>query len=393
MTGDVRDVLAFIPDNTFQCCVTSPPYYGLRDYGVDGQIGHEPTPQEFVKTLVDVFREVRRVLRPDGVCFLNIGDSYSITHIGRRDVGTGNPTSKLGPKKDGIPGGTQIPASGNIKIPGMKPKNLCLVPERLAIALQEDGWYVRSRICWAKPNPMPESTKDRPTSSWEHIWMLTKSERYFWDQEAAKEPSVSTAGAGNKHRSLAGGGTRPDAKPGALAGSVPWQPTGSRNMRNVWNITTKPCRDAHFAVFPPEIPETAIKAATSERGCCPKCGTPWVRIVEKGELDLAHQLAYGSAGDGSYDGQALKDYESAGAQNASDVKRRILEGMRAKATVGWEPTCQCGPHDPVPCWVLDPFGGSGTTGMVAQRLGRKALLIELNPDYVPIIRKRLAEGK
>lgn len=162
-------------------------------------------------------------------------------------------------------------------------------------------------------------------------------------------------------------------------------------MRNVWAINAKPFKGAHFATFPPEIPERAIKAATSERGCCPFCRAPWERIVQKGEADLGHQRLCGGGLDGSYAGQALKDYADAKAQNASDVKRRILEGMRQKTTIGWRPTCRCPEHNPVPCLVLDPFSGAGTTALVAQRLGRDAIGVELNPQYVSIATMRLTQ--
>lgn len=377
LIGDALERLRQLPSGCVQCAVTSPPYFGLRNYGVAGQIGLEESPDTYVLALVDVFRELRRVLRSDGVLFLNLGDSYAanrayqVVDNKHRDVGN----------------------NGSMKVPaGLKPKDLLMIPSRVALALQADGWWLRSHIAWTKGNPMPESTKDRPTSSWESIFMLTKSQRYFWDGLAVIEPFADARQGrdGGRAPSQRNRGGRTDGltKPSAIDPSA----NGGRNLRNVWAMNSQPYRGAHFAVFPMSLPERCIKAATSERGQCVECGAPWKRIVEKGEPDREHQLACGGDENGEYTGQALKDYAAAGAQNASDLKRRILEGMRVKRTVGWEPTCGCPPFDPVPCLVLDPFGGAGTTAVAASALGRDSVMIDLNPDYEEMMRARLVDA-
>jgi DNA modification methylase len=265
---------------------------------------------------------------------------------------------------------------------GFKPKDLFLIPERLAIALQDAGWYVRSRIAWTKNSVMPESIRDRPTSAWEHIWMLTKSPVYFWDKEAVLEDAVCDR--------TRGPALHPDLlSTNGNSGLAQRPVTGSRNIRNVWLINPKPFKGAHFATFPPDLPDRCIRAATSEAGCCPTCGSPLRRIVEKGEPDRDHMAACGADLTGGYAGQSQKDYASAGAQNASDTKRRILEGMVKKRTIGWAQTCKCSPADPVPALVLDPFAGSGTTLMVARQLGRDSVGIELNEDYVAMAAERI----
>lgn len=378
LLGDVRETLKQIPDESIQCVVTSPPYYGLRNYNVDGQIGLEPTPDDYVAEMVAVFREVRRVLREDGSCWLNLGDSYA------RGFGGGSPGTKSATNV----GSFQERKTG--KVPdGFKSKDLLGIPWMVAFALRADGWYLRSAIIWHKPNPMTESVKDRPTSAYENVFLLTKNDRYFYDADAIAEPSSyqipSDRKVSNAYSEQSGGEDGGKHRSGGFV-------TGStRNARNVWTITPKPFKGAHFATMPIDLADRCIKAATSEAGRCPTCSAPWKRIVEKGEPDLAHMAACGADASGGYEGQAVKDYAAGGAQNASDVKRRILEGMRRKTTVGWEPTCTCPPHIPVPCIVLDPFGGSGTTAMAANALGQDAVLCELNPAYIDIAKKRLGK--
>lgn len=387
LIGDARAAMDSLPAGSVQCVVTSPPYFGLREYlAADDpnkakEIGQESTLQGYVDSLVSVFRSVRRVLHPSGVAFLNLGDSYA--NDGKWGGSSG------GKHAADLHGATGI-GRGKVNT-GFRPKNLLMIPSRVAIALQDDGWNLRSHIVWTKNNPMPDSTKDRPSSAWESIFLLTKNEKYFWDYEGGKEPAVSTVGSGNKVRKVVGGDSHVEGE--HRAGGVPWQPTEKRNMRNVWQINTTQFPGAHFATFPPEIPRRAITAATSEAGCCPTCRAPHRRIVEKGAPDLEHQRACGGDVTGDYEGQATKDYATAKAQNASDVKRRILAGMVAKITIGWEPTCGCPPAPPVPCLVLDPFGGSGTTVMVADQLGRDGIMIDLKLDYAKMAMKRVAAGK
>jgi DNA modification methylase len=265
LQGDCRDIFKTLPDESVHCVVTSPPYWGLRDYGHGEQIGLEPTPEAYVATMVEVFREVRRVLRKDGTLWLNLGDSF-------------------------------------------KDKNLIGMPWRVAFALQTDGWYLRQDIIWAKPNPMPESVTDRCTKAHEYIFLLSKSPRYYYDQDAIREEIK--AGSGIRMRASKHDGCRGDKikNPTADITLKHYQEIKGANRRSVWEIDTQPFREAHFATFPPALIEPCVMAG------CPKGGT-----------------------------------------------------------------------------VLDPFGGAGTTGMVADRLQRDAIIIELNPDYAAMAELRLQD--
>ncbi len=284
MVGDCLASLATLPDASINCCVTSPPYYGLRDYGVDGQIGLEESPDAYVARLVEVFREIRRVLTDDGTLWVNIGDSYS------RDPGKGGsgPNGKhdsipdygnarkiMSEKRGSSDGGVGRADRAPVRVggEGIKPKDMIGIPWLLAFALRADGWFLRQDIIWSKPNPMPESVRDRCTKAHEYIFLLSKSERYYFDHDILKEAAV--------------GG-------------------GERSRRSVWTVTPKPYKGAHFAVYPPELIEPCILAG------CPSGGS-----------------------------------------------------------------------------VLDPFGGSGTTGGVALKNGRNAILCELNPDYAALMPARI----
>jgi DNA modification methylase len=362
--GDVMDLLRGLPDESVNCVVTSPPYWGLRDYGVAGQIGLEPTMQEHIVALVGVFREVRRVLRKDGTFWLNYGDAYagswgaqSRDHAGKDAP---NP-SKLSANQ--IRAAQQRTGTGSVsRTPGLKPKDRMLLPARVAIALCDDGWWLRDEIIWHKPNPMPSSVRDRTTPAHEMIYLLTKSARYHYDVEAIREPRVSDEDAktfrggsyvggepgkrtitGNKKIKIPGGwdlgsgghGTinrsgRTSAKYKELdvaaatnantarrvegfndrwdAGEC--ESDGKRNKRSVWTVAPAPFKEAHFATFPPKLIEPCILAG------CPVGGT-----------------------------------------------------------------------------VLDPFFGAGTTGLVAQQHGRNCIGIELNPEYVAIAERRLGRQK
>lgn len=307
--GDCREVLARIPDGSVQTVVTSPPYFGLRSYlSTDhldkaNEIGLEPTVDAYVSEMVAVFREVRRVLKDDGTVWLNLGDSYAAGKSGRTDHGSGDPTSKLGPDRDGLPNGTPPgPVAYRKPTDGLKPKDLIGIPWRVAFALQADGWYLRQDIIWAKPGPMPESVTDRCTKSHEYIFLLSKSPRYYFDSAAIAELSV---GPGR----IPGGNHKVD---------VSWNddsrdmsvPVGiTRNKRSVWTIATTPFADVHFATFPRKLVEPCILAGS----------------------------------------------------RPGDV-------------------------------VLDPFTGSGTTLQVAKHLGRKAVGIELNSEYLPMIERRLQQN-
>lgn len=267
LTGDCREVLKTLPDNHFHTCVTSPPYFGLRDYGVDGQVGLEKTPEDFVNELVDVLRGVRRVLRDDGTLWLNLGDTYnnnpSTSQIPKREQGNGSGAFQ-------IPGEHQIqarPARPNKAQPlieqGIKKKDLIGIPWRVAFALQNDGWYLRQDIIWHKPNPMPESVRDRCTKSHEYIFLLSKSPQYFFDNGAIKEPSVTN----DKRRPHGRGQESVGGRPASGArGDSPTHDPSKRNRRSVWTVTTKPFKGAHFATFPPELIEPCILAGCPEGG-------------------------------------------------------------------------------------------------------------------------------
>ena len=295
--GDSLQVLQTLPENAVDCCVTSPPYYALRDYGADGQIGREATPEEYVSRITAVFHEVKRVLTPEGTCWLNIADTY---------CGTGSKADHQDPKYPKGRNGQQV--AFNHRAPGCKPKDLIGIPWLVALALRGDGWYLRSSIIWHKTNPMPESTRDRPTRCYEYVFLLTKSKKYYYDWQAVAEPiAPTTAGRlksgvskGNKYNVTVPGQNQPQKinrprEKGAYADEL-ISPVRSR--RNVWQINNVGYHGGHFAAFPPKLAETCILA-----GC------------------------------------------------------------------------------PIGGIVLDPFFGSGTTGMVAKRLNRRYIGIELNPDY------------
>lgn len=371
LTGDCRETLKTIPDGTVQCCVTSPPYWGLRDYGVAGQLGQEPTPDAYVETMVEVFREVRRVLHDSGTVWLNVGDSYS-------GAGYSNHKNTGGAQRED--GGKQKHLLSSAS--GLKSKDLCLIPWRLAIALQADGWWLRSVICWAKKSCMPESVTDRPTNSWEPIFLLAKSAKYFYDAEAVKERAVTDHMSGNDmtdtritygEQNGGNSGLR-DLRKKYKADGLPT----SRNQRNVWHLGPEPYAEAHFATFPIEIPRRAILAGTSARGCCPKCYAPWVRQTESTKT---FESGSGKAGNRPTGKQDLSAPET---NSTPDIRMGPCVSTR---TVGWEPGCKCG-LEPIPCTVLDPFGGSGTTGQVALELARHAILCELNPEYTKLIERR-----
>lgn len=298
LQGDCLEGLRTLPDESVQCCVTSPPYWGLRDYGMDGQLGGEATPREFVEGLVAVFREVRRVLRNDGTLWLNLGDSYS----GGSSVGAPRPGAG---RADGVVDDrAQRNRNGLGLVEGLRSKNLVGIPWRVAFALQDDGWYLRSDIIWSKPNPMPESVTDRPTKAHEYIFLLAKSEKYFYDNEAIKEASVK----GNAGSEFSSGKTAVHQL--GRSSQRERQDDGRRNKRTVWEVATQPFPGAHFAVYPPKLIEPCILAG-SRRG---------------------------------------------------DV-------------------------------VLDPFNGSGTTGLVSLDHGRRYIGCELNPEYVGITVPRLEDAQ
>jgi DNA modification methylase len=426
LVGDARAVLATLPAESVQCVVTSPPYWGLRSYIADGdplkpyEIGLEPTPEAYVAHLVEVFRAVRRVLRSDGVMFCNLGDAY-------------------------------------------QDKQLLGIPWRVAFALQADGWWLRSEIIWAKPNPMPESVTDRPTKAHESLFLLAKAERYYYDAEAIKDSGTGRA-RGNTGPDKGAGHGDPYFRTREGFAAVADTEWFSRNKRSVWTIPSAPFAEAHFATFPPALVEPCVQAGTSARGACPACGAPWRREFETDPAyrDWAKtQRFYGPGGLGSAFRLAKtnsqvppkghttgwaptcacvpglapgvvepcvkagtsergccaqcgapwrREVERAGytaldltpkgaargamglqsAQTGLHERGWQQQPMPTTTTLGWAPTCTCAPQ-PVPCVVLDPFAGAGTVGLVAERLGRDAILIELKPEYAAMAERRIRE--
>jgi DNA modification methylase len=266
--GDVRDVLRTMEPESVQCVVTSPPYWGLRDYGTPGQIGLEPTPEEYVAVMVEVFAEVRRVLRKDGTVWLNLGDAYAGGGRGGHSNGiVGTPPQGLG---------NRYPQS---QLGGLKPKDLVGIPWRVAFALQADGWWLRSDIIWAKPNPMPESVSDRPTKAHEYLFLLTKSERYFYDQDAVAERANWPDGSWARSKAYDGDQT---GKLRSFYGNgARWTGGETRNLRSVWNIATEPFAEAHFATFPRALVEPCIKAGSrpDDMVLDPFCGSGTAGVV------------------------------------------------------------------------------------------------------------------
>jgi len=373
LQGDVVEQLRTLPDCSVQCVVTSPPYYGLRDYGIDGQIGMEETPELFVSKIVEVFREVKRVLRDDGTLWLNFGDSYNGSGGSGGDYADGG-------LREGQP-----KVYGN-KVATLKPKDMIGIPWMVAFALRADGWYLRSDIIWSKPNPMPESVTDRPTKAHEYIFLLTKSARYYYDADAIREEPEQTPKADINGY---GGVGFTDHKNDLTMGMSQFKQTprvthpAGRNRRTVWEIATQPTPEAHFATFPEALVEPCIKAGTSERGCCAVCGAPMERITNN-QLVPTKKAAKTFV----YD-----DRDTTGHEQNDQGSNRARDGHKsgyitAVNTLGWQPTCTCN-ADTVPCVVLDPFGGSGTTAKVARDLKRDCTLIELNPAYIKIAKNKL----
>jgi DNA modification methylase len=437
LQGDCRDILPTLDAGSVHCVVTSPPYWGLRDYGtatwdggdpecdhlgpdvkprqdrpnpsgsgigkggpnfdaqalvsrvyrdscgkcgarrIDAQLGLEPTPEEYVANMVAVFREVRRVLRDDGTVWLNLGDSYaSSTKSDDRTPEERSRSSTLGPKRDGLGGGNAAHISvsfGTRRVdPGLKPKDLVGIPWRVAFALQADGWYLRSDIIWSKPNPMPESVTDRPTKAHEYVFLLSKRATYYFDQEAVREPD-SGLPSGNGFNGRQGGSAVQFPMGGGGGSTAKFVPGSGRNIRSVWTIATQPYPEAHFATFPEALVVPCIKAGTSERGVCAECGAPWERVVE---LDLSRRVSDRRA-----------DFAVNQGRRDGFTGAPPTDQIASRTTTGWRPSCA---HDAptVPATVLDCFGGSGTVGAVAERLSRRAILIELSPEYVTLAESR-----
>ena len=407
LLGNCLDVLSTLPESSVQCCVTSPPYWGLRNYGVDGQLGLEETPDAYVANMVAVFRAVRRVLRDDGTLWLNLGDSYSGAAGGNnRGEGAGG-----GKERGKAMGFGTLPKRKDLE-GGLKHKDLAGIPWRVAFALQADGWWLRQDIIWHKPNPMPESVTDRCTKAHEYIFLLTKSARYYYDNEAVKEPQICSDprliksgivrsreyGYSTKENELRTGNRKYDDVPINYAGNgtnVKGHKgnsmntlDGKRNKRSVWTVSTKPFKGAHFATFPPDLIEPCILAGSAAK-CCAVCYAPWERVVKQGlpAPEPAHRnptkrLEPGQAGNADAGNMGFR------ASKLSGQEMSKWKAENPDRTVGWEPTCECG-GETQPSMVLDPFSGAGTTGAVAVQHGRRYIGIELNPDYLEMSRKRI----
>ena len=428
LQGDVRTVLKTLPDESVHCIMTSPPYWGLRSYGTEpqawggnpthahrwshvkrkgmsggltekqvtnagsfhpdhpqslcqcgawrGELGLEPTPELYVEHVAEIFRELRRVLRSDGTVWLNLGDSYfgdSPVRVKPADAWS----KRWDPSQTRSRGGNRRSAA---QTNGLKPKDLVGMPWAVAVALRADGWWLRSDIIWAKPNPMPESVTDRPAKAHEHVFLLTKSSKYFFDMDAVREPFQGTRWGGDRYevdgneaKQINGLGRARNCRPHP----------GGRNLRTVWTIPTQSFPESHFATFPEKLIEPCVKAGSSEKGCCPECGRPWKRITQ-----VEYRKHRPSAGNDPRSRNEDRLADSRELYGSQGWRGNNL--LREAKTVGWRRTCS---HegDPMPCAVLDPFCGSGTTGVVALRLGRCFIGIDLKPEYVAMTKRRIGK--
>ena len=371
--GDVLAVLRSWPAESVHCVVTSPPYWGLRDYGEEGQGGMEETMEEHIAWIVEVFREARRVLRPDGTLWLNYGDCYRNKQLMGLPWRVAEALKQ--PYRTCRACCEESHESNWGKVRNRQTGNLHFVcpncMETRLSKITEPGWLLRQDIIWAKPNPMPESVHDRPANSHEHVFLMSKNARYFYDADAVREGKAESTLRDN--RSNDDGHRRERGYPGAasnggtnLGGRKTDKQAGGRNLRSVWTIPTQPYPGAHFATFPERLVEPCIKAGTSEKGVCPVCGAGWKREVERtpGERTGGHK------------GRGVGD------SNGMTSMREMTPMRINVTTTGWAPGCGCSEtnpdaSDPVPAIVLDPFAGSGTTGMVAARLGRGFIGIDL----------------
>lgn len=431
---DCLSGLKLLPDNSIDCCVTSPPYFNQRNYGTAGwsggdencnhesvryrigennntlknkketsdvcigyknkctdcgavkedmQIGLETTLQEYIDNLVEIFEEVKRVLKPTGQLWLNIGDTYS----NFKDCKS---TKQTLSNREGVheieKGLSHFRDTKLLKSQGFKNKDLMMVPARLAIALQESGWYLRNDIIWAKATSglerngscMPESVKDRFVSAHEHMFLLTKNDRYYFDSFAVKEP-INNIGKARPYSTKKQTGNRNDTE----RMFHPEDSDGLANMRNVWRINLQPGSSGeHIAGYPEKLVEPCVKAGTSEYGCCKDCGKPYERILESKKLKRS-ELSIESVN------YRPNDYSG----KYSDINGKGDAGFNETIFVGWQKTCKCETDEVVPAIVLDPFMGSGTTAYTSLKLGRNFIGFELNSKYIEFANNRIKFDK
>ena len=425
--GDCRETMRRWKEQGMkaQTCVTSPPYYGLRDYGHEGQLGLEETPEDYIKVMVEVFRCVWDVLEDNGTLWLNIGDSYVGAMSQHKDSGSFGETSCISKKtQGGIPQTGRVERNRLLRENGLKQKDLIGIPWMMAFALRADGWYLRQDIIWHKPNPMPESVRDRCTKAHEYIFLLSKSERYYFDSEAMKEPALNAGvrvSLGQKSFSkgqAAGKGVAASGNGTADFYDVP----ETRNRRSVWTVATKPYNGAHFAVFPSDLIEPCILAGSRTAGkrcdCNEVISTPTgtgeindpsidvgragmarPRRMDEGtrpitRLEQRHHAAQIKASAHKDEmaaicGPAFDHYIRADPSGARPLPEQYRVQFMANGWITSPKPCNC-PIQPADV-VLDPFMGSGTTAQVAQNLGRQYLGCELNPAYLDLQNIRTAQ--
>jgi len=383
--GNNTNVLRSMPEGIAHCCVTSPPYWRQREYLPDNhpskalELGNEETLEGYLDSQVAVFREVRRVLRADGTLWLNISDGYADGGNGAGGIAkTRRAWQSACTKRGWRKRPPEIPHKGMIGIPW-----------RLALALQDDGWVLRADCIWAKPNPQPEGVRDRPVRAHEYVFLLAKSERYFYDRDAIREPHQDLAGGPERFGHVGQANVSRKHAEGArerVVCQVPpaqgYNPLG-RNATTVWRIPTQRFDGNHFATFPERLARRCIEAGTSQRGCCPACGAPWTRVV-----DLERRIDGEPVANKSLLRPAKNKSRSTPSRAQGVGHNRIRTWGKAS---GWQSTCDCKAGEPIPCVVLDPYSGAGTAGVVARKLQRRYIGIELSPDYVRQSAQRIAE--
>jgi len=395
LQGNCIDKIKELEDNSIDCVVSSPPYFGLRDYGVDEQFGLERNYKDYLANTVKVFETFKPKLKDTATIWWNVGDSYHRT-------GSDQPIQKGLLNKENINNRYGWDKKHKEKNLDFKPKDLMMIPNRVAIALQDAGWYIRSEIIWHKPNPMPESVRDRPTSCHEKIWLITKNKKYYYDADAIKEPITDTTairllqknidnqkgssranggmksngnmkamGRKNFDKNMGGSGTSFVDHSGYKKADGTYMINPTRNIRNVWSVTTKPFKGSHFATFPKDLIEPCIKAGCPKKVCV-KCGKPQVKEFYRKEK---YNPGYGN-----------QHTPKGTHKKIGGVYQKWLEENPPKITI--KPSCNCNAGFTSGV-VLDPFGGSGTTGIVSALNNRNAILIELNPEYIKIAEDRI----